>query len=143
MADEASTLPSAFEFSQDISTQDAPPPLPKGTYLASIEAAEAKVSATSGNTYADITFNISPDQFPADYSAIQQDAVKIHHRTIVLSKDDARSRYNIRKFCEAIRCPVSRKLDLNDFLGKSAMLQIDHRQYQGVDQPEIKSVQPA
>lgn len=142
MADEA-TLPSVYEFGADISTQEAPPPLPKGKYLASISAAEAKVSATSGNTYADITFTIAPDQFPADYSAIQQDAVNIHHRTMVLSKDDARSRYNIRKFAEAVRAPVSRKVDLNDFIGKSAMLTIDHRSYQGVDQPEIKGVEPA
>jgi hypothetical protein len=143
MADEANALPSVFEFSQDISTQDAPPPLPKGKYLATISSAEAKVSATSGNTYADITFTIAPDQFPADYSAIQADAVNIHHRTMVLSKDDARSRYNIRKFYESVRAVASRKIDLNDLLGKSAMLTIDHRSYQGVDQPEIKGVEPA
>lgn len=143
MADEAQGLPTAFEFSQDISTQEAPPPLPKGKYLASIESAEAKVSANSGNTYADIKFVIAPDQFPADYSAIQQDAVSIHYRSLVLSKDDAKTRWNIRQFCERLRVPVSRKLDLNDFLGKTAMLTIDHRTYQGVDQPEIKAVEPA
>jgi hypothetical protein len=136
-------LPSVFEFSADISNQEAPPPLPKGKYLASITSAEPKVSATSGNTYADITFTIAPDQFPADYSAIQADAVNIHHRTMVLSKDDARSRYNIRKFAESVRVAVSRKVDLNDFIGRSAMLTIDHRSYQGVDQPEIKAVEPA
>lgn len=140
---EENNLPTAFEFSQDISSQEAPPPMPKGKYLATIEAAEAKVSANSGNTYADITFTIAPDQFPADYSAINQDAVKIHYRSLVLSKDDAKTRYSIRQFCERLRVPVSRKLDLNDFLGKTAMLTIDHRKYQGVDQPEIKAVEPA
>lgn len=140
---EDTNLPTAFEFSQDISTQEAPPPLPKGKYLATIESVEPKVSATSGNTYADIAFTIAPEQFPADYSAIQQDAVKIHYRSLILSKDDARSRYNIRMFCEKLRVPVSRKLDLNDFLGKTATLTIDHRTYQGVDQPEIKAVESA
>jgi hypothetical protein len=140
---EENNLPTAFEFSQDISTQEAPPPLPQGRYLATVEAAEPKISANSGNTYIDITFTIAPDQFPADYSAIQQDAVKIHYRSLVVSKDDARSRYAIRQFCERLRVPVSRKLDVNDFLGKTAMLTISHRQYQGVDQPEIKAVEPA
>ena len=140
---EENAMPTAFEFSQDISTQEAPPPLPKGKYLASISSVEAKVSTNSGNTYADIVFTIAPDQFPADYSAIQQDALNIHYRSLVLSKDDARSRYNIKQFCEKLRVPVSRKLDLNDMLGKAAMLTIDHRTYQGVDQPEIKGIEPA
>lgn len=140
---EENNMPTAFEFSQDISTQEAPPPLPKGKYLASVSSAEAKVSTNSGNTYADIVFTIAPDQFPADYSAIQQDALNIHYRSLVLSKDDARSRYNIKQFCEKLRVPVSRKLDLNDMLGKAAMLTIDHRTYQGVDQPEIKGIEPA
>lgn len=142
MADEAGNVPSVFEFTADVSTQEAPPPIPKGKYLASITAAEPKVSANSGNTYCDITFTISPDQFPPDYAATQQDALNLHHRTVVL-KDDARSRYNLRKFCEAVRCPVSRKFDPNDLIGKSAMLTIDHRPYQGVDQADIKAVEPA
>lgn len=143
MADEANALPSVFEFSSDISSQEAPPPIPQGKYLASITAAEPKVSTNSGNTYVDVTFTISPDQFPADFAAIQQDALNIHYRSLVVSKDDARTRYNIRRFCEAIRCPVSRKLEVNDFIGKSAMLTIGHRPYQGTDQPEIKAVEPA
>lgn len=137
-----SEINSIFEFSADISQQEAPPPIPRGKYLASVTFAEPKVSQTSGNTYIDITFSIPPDQFPPDYAAIQQDALNIHHRTLVM-KDDARSRYNIRKFCETMRVPVSRKFDCNDLVGKSAMLVIDHRSYQGVDQAEIKAVEPA
>jgi hypothetical protein len=141
MADE-NQLGSIFDFSADVSQQEAPPPIPRGKYLASITNAEAKVSVNSGNTYADVTFTIAPDQFPPDYAAIQQDALNLHYRTLVM-KDDARSRYNIRRFCETVRAPVGRKLDLNDFIGKSAILTIDHRTYQGQDMAEIKGVEPA
>lgn len=137
-----SEITSVFEFSADVSSQEAPPPIPKGKYLASVTAAEPKVSANSGNTYIDITFTISPDQFPPDYAAVMQDALNLHHRTLVM-KDDARSRYNLRKFCETMRVPVSRKFDVNDLIGKSGMLTIDHRSYQGVDQADIKAVEPA
>ena len=137
-----SEITSVFEFSADVSSQEAPPPIPKGKYLASVTAAEPKVSANSGNTYIDITFTISPDQFPPDYAAVQQDALNLHYRTLVM-KDDARSRYNLRKFCETMRVPVSRKFDVNDLIGKSGMLTIDHRAYQGTDQADIKAVEPA
>lgn len=139
---EENAIDSVFDFSADISSQEAPPPMPKGKYLASITSAVPKVSANTGNTYVDVTFTISPDQFPPDFAQVQSDAVNLHHRTLVI-KDDARSRYNIRRFCEAVRAPVGRKLDLNDFLGKTALLTIDHRQYQGADLAEIKQVEAA
>ena len=135
-------IESIFDFSADISSQEAPPPIPKGKYLASITSAVPKTSVNTGNRYADVTFTISPDQFPPDFASVQSDAVNLHHRTLVI-KDDARSRYNIRRFCEAVRAPVGRKFDLNDLIGKTAMLTIDHRQYQGVDQAEIKQVEAA
>ena len=142
MSDNENTLGSIFDFSEDISQQEAPPPLPVGNYLATVTAAEAKVSKNSGNTYADISFSIAPDQFAPDFAAVQQDAVVLHHRTLVI-KDDARSRWAIRRFCEALRVPVNRQLDLNSFIGKPAMLKIKHSEYQGQKRADIEAVEAA
>lgn len=135
-------IQSIFTFSQDVDTQEAPPPLPIGTYLASVEGAEPKVSKTSGNTYIDVTFVVAPDQFAPDFAAINPDAVKLHYRSLVM-KDDARSRYALRKFCDAMRVPVKREFDVNALIGKAAMVKVKHEPYQGNTNAVIEAVEPA
>ena len=59
-------LPSIVEFSSDLSKAEAPEPLPVGEYEANITTAEIKTSQ-KGTRYAEIRWNVSPDQYPADY----------------------------------------------------------------------------
>lgn len=134
-------LPSIVEFSEDISKAEAPPPLPARSYLATVTGAVAKVS-NKGGKYAQVEFTIAPDQFPPDFAAIQQDAVKMYYRRVGLD-DTARTRYNIRKFCEALRVPVSKRFDLNDCIGKSASVKVVESEWQGEKRAEIQAVEAA
>lgn len=140
MSDENNVeLGSVFEFADDISKAEAPPPLPPRSYIGTVTGATAKFDK-NGKKYASVEFTISPDQFPPDFAAVQSDAVKIRYNFVPLD-DTMQARYRLKKFCEAIRCPVSRRVDINDFIGKSASLSVDSRDYQGVPQANIKSVE--
>lgn len=141
MADENNNveLGSVFEFGDDISKAEAPPPLPARSYVATVTGAAAKVNKNGGK-YAAVEFTISPDQFPPDFAAIQSDAVKLYYRFVPLD-DTMRARYQLKKFCEAIRAPVSKRVDLNDFIGKNASIVVEAREYQGEMQANIKTVE--
>lgn len=136
-------LPSVFEFSQDISTQEAPPPLPVRTYPAQCTGAVAKVSkSTPDNIIMTLEFTISPEHYPADYTATT-DATKLYFQRIPINKDDARTRYQIRKLCETMRVPASRQLDLNAFVGKMVNLKVKHGSWEGMPRAEIDAIEPA
>lgn len=138
---EGPELGSVFEFADDISKAEAPPPLPPRSYVGTVTGAVAAMSKKGGK-YAAIEFTIAPDQFPPDFAAIQQDAVKLYYRRVGLD-DTARTRYNIRKFCEALRVPVSKRFDLNDCIGKSASLKVGDSEYNGEKRAEIQAVEAA
>lgn len=141
MSDPAPELGSLFDFSQDLSTAEAPPPLPARKYQATVTGATAKMSQ-KGNTYAEVAFTVDPSQFPPDFAAIQKDAVVLYHRRLVL-EDTVRGRYQARKFCEALRVPTSKRLDLNDFIGKIAVIEVTQSEYNGEPRADIKSVEAA
>lgn len=137
--DNSVELGSVFEYTNDISKAEAPPPLPARSYVGSVTGAVAKYNKNGGK-YASVEFTISPDQFPPDFAAVQSDAVKLRYNFVPLD-DTAQSRYRLKKFCEAIRAPVSRRVDLNDFMGKSASVVITAGEYNGEPQAQIKSVE--
>lgn len=141
MAEDTPELGSLFDFSQDLSTAEAPPPLPARKYQATVTSAVPKMSQ-KGNTYAEIGFTVDPSQFPPDFAAIQKDAVVLYHRRLVL-EDSVRGRYQARKFCEALRVPTSKRLDLNDFVGKIAVIEVTKSSYNGEDRADIKTVEAA
>ncbi len=58
---------SIIEYDTDLSEAEAPVPLPAGDYPAEIRSAERKTSA-AGNEYINVTFHISPEAYPADYT---------------------------------------------------------------------------
>lgn len=131
------------EFSSDIAEAEAPEPLPVAEYPASIRSAKVKVSTNSGNKYAEVMFHVSPDNFPADYPAdIAPDGKMIAYRRLVM-EDDARSRFNVRKFCEAIGAPMSKKIDVAEWVGLEARIQIEHETYEGVNREVIQRVSEA
>jgi hypothetical protein len=131
---------SIFEFAQDIATQEAPPPLPPKVYVGEITAATAKRSP-KGNVYIEIEFTIQPDQFPLDFAAKNADPAKLFYRRLVVSPDTDRNRYAIRKFSEAIRAPASKRIDINDWIGKVANLNVKATKYMGEDRAEIAAVE--
>lgn len=143
MADENTVdLGSIFEFASEISTQEAPPPLPPRGYVGEITGATAKQS-NRGNTYIDVEFSIQPDQFPADFTG-SREVAKLHYRRLVVMPDTDRNRYQVRKFCEAIRAiPTGRRVDINDWIGKVANLKVKSTKYMGEERAEIDAVELA
>lgn len=138
--DTAPDLGSVFEFAADISTQEAPPPLPPRNYVGEVSGATAKQS-NRGNTYIDVEFTIMPDQFPLDFGETQKEPVKLHYRRLVVAPDTDRNRYQLRKFTEALRVAATRRLDINDFIGKVATLKVKATKYMGEERAEIDSVE--
>jgi hypothetical protein len=139
MADASDELPSVVSFSTDIAKAEAPPPLPKKTYKATIQEAHVRLSQ-KGSKYAEIHFFISPDQFPADYDAsASPDGKKLIFRRLGL-EDNPIARYNLRKFCEAVGAPATKQIDVMDWVGRDADIEVDHSVYEGVTREEVKKV---
>lgn len=125
-----------MEFSQDLSTAEAPPPLPIGQYLGEIIGAEPRVSQTSGNTYAAIQFRIHADQYPADFTEGDPDGITLTYNRLLL-QDTPRDRWRWRKFLEAVGGRLSKQIDLTDLLGLTATLDVTHDEYEGERRAQI------
>ncbi len=133
-----SDMPSVYEFSENIADAEAPAPLPPGDYIGVIKEVEAKDSS-KGNRYASVSFHISPDQYPVDFTDGPPDGITLAYNRVVL-KDDARSRFAIRRFCEAIDAPMGKAIDLLSWIGQEAKLTVKHSEYEGVKRAEIDRV---
>lgn len=131
---------SILEYSEDVSKAEAPAPLPVRQYPGTIEKAEVKTSATSGNQYVSVTFRISADDFPADFDATGYDDGVILSFNRIPVDDSPRSRYRMRQFCEAIGAKASKKIDLGEWIGLTATLDVEHNTYEGETRAQIKKV---
>lgn len=132
---------SIIEYAEDLSNAEAPVPLPKGDYPAEIRGAEKKVSG-KGNEYVDVVFYISPDEYPADYTEGNPDGTSLNYGRLNPAPT-TQARWGMKKFCESIGAPLGRTLDLNEWIGKSAIVQIVHEDYEGVTRAKIGKVLPA
>lgn len=142
MADNNSGMPSVIEFGEDISNAEAPVPLPTGDYAAEIRAATQKISQTSGNPYASVQFFIPPEQYPADYTEGEPDGMVLTFNRCSL-QDTPASRHRLRKFLEAIGAPSGKKIDLNEWVGRSATISVQHDTYEGETRAAIGKVTAA
>lgn len=139
MAEDA--LPSVVEFSEDVGDQDAPVPLPVGDYPASIKAVEVKNSQRD-TKYAAVTFHISADAFPADFTEGDPDGETIIYRRVPL-EDTPRARFALRRFCEAIGATPSKRIDVNEWVGLEAVVTVGNSEYEGMPRAEISKVSKA
>jgi hypothetical protein len=137
-----SEMPSVIEFSEDIANAEAPVPLPAGDYQAEIRAATQKTSQTSGNPYASVQFFIPPEQYPADFTEGEPDGMLLTFNRVSL-QDTPASRHRLRKFCEAIGAPAGKKVDLNEWVGRSATVSVQHDTYEGEQRAAIGKVAAA
>jgi len=132
---------SIIEYTSDLSEAEAPVPLPAGDYPAEIRSVERKTSS-KGNDYINVTFMIAPEAYPADYTEGSEEGTILSYGR--LSPDEnQRARYNMRKFCEAIGAKMGKSLDLNEWVGLSAIVTVAHETYEGEDRANIKKVNPA
>lgn len=134
-------LGSILDFSSDISDAEAPVALPAGDYPAKIISAEVGTSQSSGKRRVDVTFRIQPEDFPADYEDAESfpDGKDVHFYVGV--EDNKAALYRLRKFCEAIGAPMSSRLDVNDWVGKSAIMTIEPDEYEGVERERARKVE--
>ncbi|NJL53745.1 hypothetical protein HC928_00470 [bacterium] len=140
MSDVENDLPSIIEYSEDVAEAEAPPPIPQTTYPAVIKDAQAKLSINKGTRYAEVMFHISADQLPADFPAdIYPDGVTIAFRRISL-EDNPVARYRMRKFCEAIGAPAGKRIDMSEWIGLEAVVDVGHEVYEGLARHVIKGV---
>lgn len=131
---------SILTFSEDISTAEAPDPLPVGDYPATIHSIEVKTSANSGNRYLDAVMRVAPDDFPVDFPLENApDGALIHYRRVVV-EDTPRARHNVRLFCEACGVAASKSINVNEFLGADITISIAHDEYNGVVREDIREV---
>jgi hypothetical protein len=134
---------SIIEYAEDVSKAEAPLPLPVRQYPATIEKAEVKTSTNTGNQYVAVSFRVSADDFPADFDASgYDDGIVLTYNRIPV-EDSPRARYRMRQFCEAIGAKASKKIDLGEWLGLSATLDVEHNTYEGETRAQIKKVLPA
>ncbi len=131
-------LSSIVEFSSDISKQEAPEPLPTGTYHGVIRQVEVKMSQRD-TKYAAVAFHISPDQYPADFKDGNPDGTILTYRRVGL-EDNAQARFGTRRFCEAIGAPMSKTIDTSIWLGMEASLEITHEVWEEVKRATIQRV---
>lgn len=132
---------SLIEFSEDISEAEAPEPLPERDYPSTISKVETRTSA-KGNTYLAVFFRIEEEDYPADYDPNNNPGgAEIMHMLGI--DDNARSRFRMRKFCEAIGAPMSRQINTQDWVGLGATVSIKHDTYEGVTREKIAKVSAA
>jgi len=135
-------LGSILDFSTDISDAEAPKALPAGDYPAKIVAAEVGTSQASGKRRADVTFRIMPEDFPADYEDAEAFADGKDVHAYISVEDNAAVRFRLRRFCEAIGAPMSSRMDINDWIGKSAIITIETDTFEGIDRERFRKVEP-
>lgn len=130
-------LNSIIEFDEDLSNVEAPKPLPSGTYDAVIESAETMTS-NSGKPMIKVIFNISADQYPADYVDGNPEGTKLTQ--YLLADNSSRSKFALKRFILAIGAPLSNKIDVTTFIGLPAKVEVGNRMWQDVEVANIVRV---
>jgi hypothetical protein len=138
MSEEMSSI---VEFSLDLNKQEAPEPLPTGKYIGVIRNAEIKESQR-GTLYAAVAFHVGADQYPVDYKDGGDDGLTLVYRRCGL-EDNPQSRYGAKRFIEAIGAPLSKKIDVSEWVGMEASLEVEHDTYEGVTRAVISRVHAA
>ncbi len=134
----AEDLGSIIEYSIDLNDQEAPDPLPAGEYKGIIRKTEKRESAR-GTIYAAVSFSIGAEQYPADFTDGPDDGLTIVYRRVGL-EDNPQSRYGTRRFIEAIGAPLAKSINISDWVGMEAALDVVHDTYEGVTRPVIERV---
>lgn len=144
-----SEVNSIIEYDEDLANAEAPVPIPASDYAAVIRGAvkkraKAKEGEAEGKEYVDVTFFIDPDQYPADYTEGDPDGFLCNYGMGRLRTDGSqKSRWGMKKFCESIGVELGRTLDLNEWLGKAAVVTIKHEEYEGALQARVTKVSAA
>ncbi len=135
-----SEMGSILEYQEDLSSAEAPKSLPAGEYPAEITGTELVTSQNSGKLNVKITWRIKPEDFPADYEDADSFADGKTLTSYVGAEQDKAARFRMRTFCEAIGVKLGKKLDINDWIGKTGNLEIVPDEYEGIERERIRGV---
>lgn len=131
-------LSSVVEFDEDLNNVEAPKPLPMGTYDAVIQSVEPMTSKTSGRLMAKVSLMISADQYPVDYADGNPQGTTLQH--FVMLDNSQRSKFALKRFCQAIGAPLSNSVDLNTWVGLPARVDVANELYEGNLTARIKRI---
>lgn len=134
-------LSSIVEFSIDLNKQEQPEPLPPGKYTGVIRNAEVRESQR-GTMYCAVSFHIGADQYPADYKDGSDDGMTIVFRRVGL-EDNPQARFGTKRFIESIGAPLSKKIDVSEWVGLEAALEVGLDTYEGITRAVIERVHAA
>lgn len=121
-------LNSVIEFDEDLSSVEAPKPLPMGTYDATILSAEVTKSK-SDRPMVKVTFSISADQYPVDYRDGNPNGTTL--TKFLMADMSAQSKFAMKRFCMAIGAPLSNQVDVNQWIGLPAKVEVINELYEG------------
>lgn len=139
--DNTEEMDDIIDYDDDVSDAEAPDPIPVGTYPAQIVSAEKKVSG-KGNNYINVGFQISTDDYPADFPVENEpDGVRLSYMR--LSPDNRpRARFAMKKFIEAVGAKGGKSINIKEWIGLEAKLRVSHDTYEGMPQARIDAVLP-
>ena len=80
-------------------------------------------------TMAKVTYSISADQYPVDYTDGNPNGTTLT-QYIMLEKD-ARSMYALKRFIMGIGAPLSNSVDLNTWVGLTCKLNVVNEMFEG------------
>lgn len=132
-----SELGSLIEFEVDIAEAEAPKALPAGDYPATVVGAETMTSKTSGKPMVRVDFRVQPEDFPADYEDADSFADgKTVSQYIVIGHDKP-SVYRMRRFVESIGAPMGKSININDWVGRQAVVTLAAEEFEGVERERL------
>lgn len=137
---EDTELNNVFEFSEDVSNATAPVPLPKRNYPAEVRGSKIADSASKpGKKNLELDLYVAPESYPADYQDGNPDGETLKFWRPL--RDDAKGRFGMKKFNEALGVKSSAKVDANDYMGCTCTVEIDWRKdLEDNDQAYVKKV---
>ena len=139
----AEELSSIIDYTDDLSQAEAPAALPPSDYPAQITQATVGISQTSGKQRVEVQFTIKPEDFPADYADAESYADGKVVRHYVGAEADRAAKFRMRKFLEAIGAPLGNSINVNDWIGKTAIVTISNDEFEGVPQERVRKVSAA
>lgn len=118
-------------------------PLPDGAYPGTVTLAEARVS-DKGNEYYYITFQVHPDDFPADY-AVENAPEGLNLVYARVQKPDPKNRRSItgvKNLFRALGIPLKTSvINPGEWEGKKAKLVLGRQDWNGQEINTIKAVE--
>ena len=125
----------------ELSKQEAPDPLPGWKYVGIIRSAIQKLSARE-TKYAEVGFFIDAEQYPADWEDGNPEGMTLFYRRCGL-EDNPSAGVKGGRFIEARGAQLGKKINLDDWVGMEAVLDVGSETYESVNRAIIVKVSAA